>query len=49
VTATLTLQEIQAHAPFSPGINEAASIVAGSYQGQPVIGNAYVEQLGIWK
>ena len=49
VTATPTLQEIQAHAPFSPGINEAASIVAGSYEGQPVAGNAYVEQLGIWK
>jgi predicted secreted hydrolase len=49
VTATPTLQEIQAHVPFSPGINEAASTVTGIYQGRPVVGQAYVEQLGIWK
>jgi predicted secreted hydrolase len=49
VTATPTLQEIQAQQPFSPGINEAASTVTGSYQGQPVTGVAYVEQMGIWK
>jgi predicted secreted hydrolase len=49
VTATPTLQEIQAHDPFSPGINEAASTVTGSYQGQPVTGRAYVEQMGNWK
>ncbi len=49
VTATPTLQEIQAHDPFSPGINEAASTVTGSYQGQPITGQAYVEQMGNWK
>jgi hypothetical protein len=49
VTATPTLQEIQANSPFAPGINEAASTVTGVYQGEPVIGKAYVEQLGIWK
>jgi predicted secreted hydrolase len=49
VTATPTLQEIQAGAPFSPGINEAASTVTGTYQGEPVNGKVYVEQFGIWK
>jgi predicted secreted hydrolase len=49
VTATPTLQEIQAGAPFSPGINEADSTVTGTYQGTYVTGRAYVEQLGIWK
>jgi predicted secreted hydrolase len=49
VTATPTLQEIQARAPFSPGINEAASTVTGTYQGRPTTGLAYVEQFGIWK
>ncbi|MEA2590031.1 MAG: hypothetical protein QOH66_2958 [Actinomycetota bacterium] len=49
VTATPTLQEIQAKQSFSPGINEAASTVTGSYQGEPIAGKAYVEQVGIWK
>jgi predicted secreted hydrolase len=49
VTATPTLQEIQAKAPFSPGINEAASTVTGTYQGKRTTGHAYVEQFGIWK
>ena len=49
VTATPTLQEFQVNQPFSPGINEAASTVAGSYQGEPITGLAYVEQFGIWK
>jgi predicted secreted hydrolase len=49
VTATPTLQEIQAKMPVSPGINEAASTVTGTYQGKPTTGQAYVEQLGIWK
>jgi predicted secreted hydrolase len=49
VTATPTLQEIQARAPFSPGINEAASTVTGTYQGKHTTGQAYVEQFGIWK
>jgi predicted secreted hydrolase len=49
VTATPTLQEIQAKAPFTPGINEAASTVTGVYQGKPTAGKAYVEQFGIWK
>jgi predicted secreted hydrolase len=49
VTAKPVLQEIQAGAPFSPGINEAASTVAGTYLDRPVTGQAYVEQLGIWK
>jgi predicted secreted hydrolase len=49
VTATPTLQEIQAKMPVSPGINEAASTVTGTYQGKPTTGKAYVEQLGIWK
>ncbi len=49
VTAKPTLQEIQAGAPFSPGINEAASTVTGIYQGRPITGLAYVEQFGIWK
>ena len=35
--------------PVSPGINEAASTVTGTYQGKPTTGQAYVEQLGIWK
>jgi predicted secreted hydrolase len=49
VTATPALQEIQAKVPFSPGINEAASRVTGIYEGKPTTGQAYVEQLGIWK
>jgi predicted secreted hydrolase len=49
VTATPTLQEIQARAPFTPGINEATSTVTGIYQGKPITGKAYVEQFGIWK
>jgi len=49
VTATPTLQEIQADLPFTPGINEAASTVSGTYEGAPVSGQAYVEQFGIWK
>jgi hypothetical protein len=47
VTATPTLQEIQAGP--SRGINEGASTVTGIYQGKPIIGKAYVEQLGTWK
>jgi hypothetical protein len=38
-----------AGAPFSPGINEAASTVAGTYLDRPITGQAYVEQFGIWK
>ena len=49
VTATPTLQEIQAKAPFTPGIDEAASTVTGVYQDRPVTGQAYVEQFGIWR
>jgi hypothetical protein len=49
VTASPTLQEIQAGVPFTPGINEAAATVTGMYQHMPVTGKAYVEQLGIWK
>jgi predicted secreted hydrolase len=49
VTATPDLQEIQAKTPLTPGINEAASTVTGTYQGTPVTGLAYVEQFGIWK
>ena len=49
VTAQPVLQEIQSGAPFSPGINEAAASVGGTYLGQPVTGQAYVEQFGIWK
>jgi predicted secreted hydrolase len=48
VTATPTLQEIQARSPFTPGIDEAASTVTGTYHGLPVTGLAYVEQFGIW-
>jgi predicted secreted hydrolase len=49
VTAQPVLQEVQAGLPFTPGINEAASTVTGTYQGKPVTGQAYVEQFGIWK
>jgi hypothetical protein len=49
VTAKPVLQEIDAGAPFSPGINEAAATVAGTYAGRPVTGLAYVEQFGIWR
>jgi predicted secreted hydrolase len=49
VTATPTLQEIQAGLPFTPGIDEAASTVTGGYDGTRVSGHAYVEQFGIWK
>jgi predicted secreted hydrolase len=49
VTARPVLQEIHAGAPFSPGINEAASSITGTYFGRRVTGSAYVEQFGIWK
>ena len=49
MTATPALQEIQTKQPFSPGVNEAASTVTGSYQGKPITGLVYVEQFGIWK
>jgi predicted secreted hydrolase len=49
ITAKPVLQEIDAGAPFSPGINEAAASVAGTYAGRPVTGLAYVEQFGIWR
>ena len=48
VTAKPVLQEIDAGAPFTPGINEADSTVSGTYLGRPVAGQAYVEQFGIW-
>ena len=38
-------QEIQA----SGGIYEAAASVTGRYRGEPVTGQAYVEQLGNWR
>jgi hypothetical protein len=31
------------------GIFEGASIVAGSYRGHQVVGQAYVEQIGNWQ
>lgn len=49
VTARPVLQEIQYGSPISPGIDEADSAVRGTYLGHPVTGQAYVEQLGIWK
>ena len=49
VTAKPVLQEIDSGAPFSPGINEAASVVTGTYLGRPVAGESYVEQFGMWK
>ncbi|MEA2160318.1 MAG: hypothetical protein QOD66_2698 [Solirubrobacteraceae bacterium] len=49
VTATPTLQEIQARLPFTPGIDEAASTATGTYQGKRTTGQAFVEQFGIWK
>ena len=49
VTAKPVLQEIQAGFPFSPGINEASSVVTGVYQGRAVTGRVYVEQFGNWK
>jgi predicted secreted hydrolase len=49
VTATPTLQEVQAESPVTPGIDEAASTATGFYQHKPVTGKAYVEQFGIWK
>jgi predicted secreted hydrolase len=51
VTASPTLQEIssQSGGSVSPGINESASSVVGTYQGRPVTGKAYVEQFGLWK
>ena len=42
-------ESIQADVPFSPGINEAASTVTGTYRGKRTTGQAYVEQFGIWK
>jgi predicted secreted hydrolase len=48
VKARPTLQEIVIPGSSS-GINEAASSVAGIYQGKPVTGKAYVEQFGNWK
>jgi predicted secreted hydrolase len=49
VAARPVLQEIHAGAPFSPGINEAASSVTGTSLGRRVTGAAYVEQFGVWK
>jgi predicted secreted hydrolase len=49
VTASPVLQEIQAGDPLTPGLNEAAASVTGTYQGKPITGKAYVEQFGIWK
>jgi predicted secreted hydrolase len=49
VTDKPVLQEIQSQTPFSPGINEAVGSVYGSYHGQPVTGDAYVEQFGRWQ
>jgi predicted secreted hydrolase len=49
VSATPVLQEIDAGLPFSPGINEAAAEVTGTYGGRRVNGHAYVEQFGHWK
>jgi predicted secreted hydrolase len=48
VKARPTLQEIVTPGSTS-GINEAASAVAGTYQGKPITGKAYVEQFGTWK
>jgi predicted secreted hydrolase len=47
VKATPTLQEVEGGQHLGP--NEAASTVAGLYQGIPVIGQAYVEQFGLWR
>jgi predicted secreted hydrolase len=49
VTAKPVLQEINNGPSFTPGIDEAASSVRGTYLGRPVAGQAYVEQFGIWK
>jgi predicted secreted hydrolase len=49
VTASPVLQEIQAGDPLTPGLNEAAASVTGTYQGKAITGKAYVEQFGIWK
>jgi predicted secreted hydrolase len=46
VTASPKLQEIQA--PEAGGIFEGDSSVSGQYQGHPVTGEAYTEQLGDW-
>jgi predicted secreted hydrolase len=44
VRAVPGLQEIQADG----GVNEADSAVTGEYEGRPVTGHAYTEQLGNW-
>jgi predicted secreted hydrolase len=49
VTATPTLQEIQAGIPFSPGINDAAATVTGLYQGKHITGKAYAQHFGVWE
>jgi hypothetical protein len=43
------LQEIPPAAPTQSGTGESDSSVTGTYRGQPVTGQAYVEQLGDWK
>lgn len=48
VTARPVLQELYAQETFTQGVNNAAATVSGTYQGRPVRGNAYVEQLGAW-
>jgi hypothetical protein len=45
VVASPRLQEIQ----DLGGIFEGDSDVTGSYQGSPIVGKAYVEQLGDWQ
>jgi predicted secreted hydrolase len=50
VKARPTLQEIViAGSGPSSGTNEAAASVAGTYQGKPITGKAYVEQFGSWR
>lgn len=48
VTAQPVLQELYAQETFTQGVNNAAATVRGTYQGRPVSGKAYVEQLGAW-
>jgi predicted secreted hydrolase len=49
VTAKPVLQELVFGPQAAPGINEAASSIRGIYQGRPVTGEAFVEQLGRWQ
>jgi predicted secreted hydrolase len=49
VTARPVLQELHAEESFTQGVNNAAAAVRGTYQGRPVTGKAYVEQLGAWR